>query len=284
MMNENEVEYLLDTSIFRGLSAAKFYSIPKSITLVASPYCFWELLPHLDEPEEFIGFKRRMMRFKKVWVLDRAWKEFETRSNASEMDDRLCDNDIIDATLAALEASESLGDFYECVIQDTNGTLRQILDCCTRAREFLGRDEQRFLSFVHEISVVISKSNDGYRTPEQQHRGVLGLIDGFFRTKKQALGNSDYVQIIHRTYFYHAYVFMLAVRHAREGRIPKANDYRDAELCKHLAPGGGLCLVTIDTEVQRGLRTGCDLLRSQGIADLDLNEVVISPTTFEQQI
>jgi hypothetical protein len=278
-MNENGIEYLLDTSIFRGLSEAVFSSIPRTTTLVASPYCFWELLRHLDEHEKFSGFKRRMMRFKNVWVLDRAWREFDITP-----EDPIGEHDLIDAALAALDASESLDEFYASAIRDSSGVLREIADCCRRLRDIFTHDEQRFLAYVHNISNAISESNGDYRTPEQQRRGVVALINGFIQTREQGgLVHLDRDEVISKTYLYHSYVFMLAVWHARESRKPSVNDYRDAEICKHLAPGGGLCLVTLDRKLLLGVQCSCESL-AQGNVDLQPDQIVINYEQFQARV
>jgi hypothetical protein len=279
-MNENGIEYLLDTSIFRGLSKVAFSSIPKTMSLIASPYCFWELLCHLDEAEAFPKFKSRMMRFKKVWVLDRAWRELETPP-----EDYVSDNDVIDAALAALQASESLDEFYASVIRDSNGKLRELADCCARAREILSKKEEKFVAFVETVSARITESQLDYSTPEQQYRGAMALLRGEMQAREQASqAQIDRETIINQMYFYYSYVLMLAVRHAYAARIIRPNDLGDAEMCKHLVPTGATCLVTSDKELRLGLQRSCELLLSQSRTQINPDEIVISREQFQERL
>ena len=45
--------YLLDTSAFRALSAARLRAASRIARLVVSPFCFWDLLTHLEDDREF---------------------------------------------------------------------------------------------------------------------------------------------------------------------------------------------------------------------------------------
>lgn len=69
-------KYLLDTSAFRSLSHQELRALSRQgETFYASPYCFWEILSHLDEG--FDRYKSELMKFRYVYVLDDPRAEVE---------------------------------------------------------------------------------------------------------------------------------------------------------------------------------------------------------------
>ena len=57
--------YLLDTSALRGLSNSDLQLlVDQGVNLYASPYSYWELICHLDEPGRFKNKKAQLMKFR----------------------------------------------------------------------------------------------------------------------------------------------------------------------------------------------------------------------------
>jgi hypothetical protein len=145
--------YLLDTSAFRALSAAQLEAASQEASLMVSPFCFWEPLTHLEDNGQFGLVRGNLMKFRHVRVLDdpRAWVERSVVLLSDEVHERLQDNELIYATLAALRDSDSVADFYQKYIRDGRNQVREISDCVSRVSALLTAEEQRFKHFVKKI-------------------------------------------------------------------------------------------------------------------------------------
>src|SRR5438309_1603284 len=141
--------YLLDTSAFRLLSAARLAARSQDANLLVSPFCFWELLTHLEDPGQFSRVQGNLMKFKHVQVLDDSWAQVEREvvRQSDGVHERLEDSELIYAALAALRDSESLSDFYSKQICDSRNQDHEIAGCVGIGREILGREEQRFQEY-----------------------------------------------------------------------------------------------------------------------------------------
>src|SRR6266508_328659 len=93
--------YLLDTSAFRALPAGQLATASGIARLMVSPFCFWELLTHLEEDEQFLRIKGNLMKFRHVAVLDdpRAAIEREIVRPGDSVHERVEDSDVVYATL-----------------------------------------------------------------------------------------------------------------------------------------------------------------------------------------
>jgi hypothetical protein len=154
--------YLLDTSAFRALSAAQLKAASQEASLLVSPFCFWELLTHLEESSQFSRVKGNLMKFRHVQVLDdpRAWVERGVVLPNDEVHERLRDDELVYATLAALRDSDSVADFYQKYIRDGRNQVREISDCVSRVSAVLTAEEQRFEEFVKKIMEFVAAWSD----------------------------------------------------------------------------------------------------------------------------
>lgn len=121
--------YLLDTSAFRALSVAQLTAAAsRDARLVVSPFCFWELLTHLEDDGEFARVRGNLMKFRHVQAVDdpRASIEREIVGPDDSVHERVEDSDLIYGTLAALRASASIADFYGKQIRDGKSQVREI--------------------------------------------------------------------------------------------------------------------------------------------------------------
>jgi hypothetical protein len=112
--------YLLDTSAFRALSAAQLEAASQESSLLVSPFCFWELLTHLEDSGQFARVKGNLMKFRHIRVLDdpRAWVERSVVLPSDPVHENVPDDELVYATLAALRDSDSVADFYQKYVRD----------------------------------------------------------------------------------------------------------------------------------------------------------------------
>lgn len=61
--------YILDTSAFRAISAATLAAASQEACLLVSPFCFWELLTHLEDEGQFDRVKGNLM----TWCWKPPW-------------------------------------------------------------------------------------------------------------------------------------------------------------------------------------------------------------------
>jgi hypothetical protein len=255
--------YLLDTSVFiklpgTALSGRDFY---------ASPYCFWESLTHLDEEpfdhldeELFARRKGQLMKFKYVRILNdpRAEIEIPLLIEDRELQNRVSDEEVIEATLAALQASSTIEAFYSSYIQDSKGNVRQVSDCAANAGKILDEAEHRYIEFIKNIVNVFRSGQLNVQTDFDRHQAILQLLEGEV-IKLRACGALDTrlrEKLITDTYIYYSYVLHQALIYFKNGKKnfeKKKNDYEDGQICLHLKLDTPYCLVTADTELSQAV-------------------------------
>lgn len=238
--------YLLDTSALRGLGAA----ILQKHTFYTSPYCFWELLTHLDEGE-FAYRKNQLMKVRFTRVLDdpRADIEAPLLIHDTQLQERVSDEELITYTLAALQDSESLERLYLALIKDSKGNLRDVADVAARARKELEEREQRYIGFVQQIINALQHGQLKIGNDEEYHGAILSLLEGDVIKLKQrgAIDKSLRERLINNYYIYWSYIVHRALDYFKRGKTKiMANDFEDGEICKHLALDTSYCLVTAD--------------------------------------
>ena len=169
------LSYLLDTSAFRTLPS----SVLQKHIFYASPYCFWELLTHLDEGK-FDRQKGQLMKFKYAHLLNdlRAEIEAPLLINDHMLQSRVSDAELIAAALAALRDSNSLKMFYLSYIEDSKGNLRQVSDCAVSARRALEEAELRHSKFIQDIMDVFRSGQVKFENDSDSHQGILQLLEG----------------------------------------------------------------------------------------------------------
>jgi len=251
------ISYLLDTSAFRSLSGEVLQNLSKQdYLLFVSPYCFWEILCHLNE--RFDYFKVQLMKFKHVKVLDDplALLYSPFLSEDFTFQERISDDDIIYATLAALRDSDSLDTLYSAYIEDSRGNIRQISDCAKRVSKILEEYEKNYIIFIKKIINIFQSAQLELKTDTSCHQYILSLIEGEVNKLKQkgALDIELIEKVIANTYIYYSYIFHRALRYFRSGTSNiEQNDYEDSMVCLHLKLQTPYCLVTADKGMRDAL-------------------------------
>jgi hypothetical protein len=251
--------YLLDTSAFRALSAAQLKAASQEASLLVSPFCFWELLTHLEESGQFSRVKGNLMKFRHVQVLDdpRAWVERGVVLPSDEVHERLRDDELLYATLAALRDSDSVADFYQKYIRDSRNQFREISDCVSRVNAVLTAEEQRFEEFVKKIMAGVRGGVVRLTTPTEWHDRIIEMIDGWWLQLGDRVVESFELRdrFVSRMYLYSAYILRRAVEYVNRGAIHvDPNDFEDGRFCQHLALDSQMNAVTADSGLRRCLQ------------------------------
>jgi hypothetical protein len=266
--------YLLDTSAFRALRGDTLARFAAERSLLVSPFCFWETISHLDEPNGFDLIRANLMKFRHVRVLDDP--EAETLANVgvtSLMTERISDDDLIYATLAALRDSASLHSFYSKHIRDSHGNVRTLSGCVSRAKDILRTHEERFLWFVRQIADSVRAGTSQIGTPWDLHRATVSLIDGWHIARCGQPLNEN-VRILRILYIYFAFVVLCARDHlAGPGAL---NDYEDARLCQHVRLDYPCTIVSGDGNQRRRLNEIFSLLEAVAIPQLEHSHQVLA--------
>ena len=157
--NRMQRSYLLDTSAFRAVPAARLGAVSQETRLLVSPFCFWELLTHLEDEGQFDRVKGNLMKFRHVSVLDDplASIERDVVLRGDAVHERPDDSELIYATLAALRDSASLSEFYAKHIRDDQNQVHRIAGCVARVRDVLKTEEQLFQEYVTKLNLAIAK-------------------------------------------------------------------------------------------------------------------------------
>jgi hypothetical protein len=251
--------YILDTSAFRAISAATLAAASQKAHLLVSPFCFWELLTHLEDEGQFDHVKSNLMKFRHVSVLDDPWASVERDVvlPGDEVIERPEDCEIVYAILAALRDSASVPQFYAKHIRDSRHQTREISGCVARAGDVLKAEEQRFQEYVTKIMAVVRDGLVSLATPPDRHRGTLQIVDAWWIQLGNRVDRSELVRerIEKRTYVFSSYVLHLAADYLkRRSTNVDRNDFEDAKLCQHLALGAEMTAVTADVALQRCLQ------------------------------
>lgn len=243
----------MDTSAFRALPS----SVLQKHTFYTSPYCFWELLTHLDEGQ-FNRHKGQLMKFEYVYLLNdpRAEIEVPLLLNNSQLQDRVSDAELIPAALAALRDSDSLDRFYLSYFKDSKGNLHQLSDCAANARQRLGELEQKHTEFIQNIINAFQSGLVKLTTDSDYHQAILQLLEGYLITLQQrgvADRNLRY-RLISNSYIYFSYLFHRAFAYFNNGNTTiYGNDFEDGQICLHLKLDTQYCLVTADDGLKEAL-------------------------------
>jgi hypothetical protein len=258
--------FLLDTSAFRSLSGKILNQLSiQGQKIYVSPYCFWELLCHLEEKGEFERFKSHLLKFDFVQILDdpRALFENPILINDNELVDRISDQELINDLLNALEKSSTLCEFYSFFIKDSKGQIRLISKCSKRVSDILAKEEERYKEFIKNIIGAIKSGHVKVDNINDHHERILELVNGkkIDLLNRGADENGLINEIINGTYIYYAYIFYRVLKYYKNpnSNIDK-NDYEDAYICLHIKLNTTYCLVTADTGMAQALNETISLI------------------------
>jgi hypothetical protein len=258
--------YLLDTSAFRSLPGWVLQNLSgQGQSFFASPYCFWEIISHLNEPGQFDYYKGNLMKFRYVQVLNDPQAELETPLLVEDRDlqERVPDSDLIEAALAALHESSSLDAFYSTYIEDSNGRPHQVSGCVQRLGRALETRKERHIDLINDIIEAFGSGQVDLETDTSRHQAILDLVEGWVIQLGQrgasVVGLRE--RLINGTYIYWAYIFHRALQYFEKGKSDvDPNDYEDGQICLHLRLDTPFCLVTGDIDMREALEETVALL------------------------
>jgi hypothetical protein len=253
--------FLLDTSAFKALSASRLEAASQSASLCVSPFCFWELLEHLEDNNKFHRVKGNLMKFRHVVVLDDPHAEVcrLVLPLSDNVHSRVRDGDLVNAALAALADSNSTEEFYQRYIRDESGQVRQIAGCVSAVRETLQVRENGFKTLLRAIASEVRAGKVRVVEVSDYDRGVEELSRGWWlQIGDKVNGSSEvYGQFVRKTYRYHFYLLHRAREYAERNTTaidPEPNDFEDARLCLQAGLADFTGVVTNDEALNRCLR------------------------------
>ena len=248
--------YLLDTSALRGLSNSDLQLlVDQGVNLYTSPYSVCELISHLDEPSQFERTKGRLKKFQYTEVLDDPQATF---LNALSFTDRqrLIANDIVEASLAALHAASSLEEFYSSYIRDRENNVRKLSQYALRTREILRLYEKEYIEFVNKILGALPSYEKDLNDSQNQRGLILGMVEGEIikLVRRGALWATLREDTINNTFIYYAYIFYRSLEWFKRGKTKvEKNDFRDANICRHLRVDAPFHLITGDKGIYEAI-------------------------------
>jgi len=262
--------YLLDTSAFRALASDTLVRLAAERPLLVSPFCFWEILSHLDEPDQFRRVKGNLMKFRHVRVLDDPEAISLAELGATSLlGARVSDDDLIYACLAALQESDSPSSFSSKHIRDSQGNVRTLSECVARANDLLRAQEERFLRFVRQIVDSVKAGTSTLGTPWDLHRATVSLANGWHIARCGQPLNED-VRVLRVLYVYFAFVVFCARDYLAPSRVNgDLNDYEDARLCQHVRLDVPCMIVSADGRQRGRLKEIFTLLETVAVPQLE---------------
>ncbi len=279
--------FLFDTSAFIALSADHLEVASQSADLRASPFCFWELLTHLEEAGRFQRLKGNLKKFRYVTILDDPDAEVHRTflPSSHSVHSRVRDGDLADAALAALDRATSVAEFYGGVIRDEAGAFRLISDCISRVRAELDNKENKFQAFLEKIVAVRRSGSLPLVTDSDYDRAVDDLARGWWLHLQGGKGenSANFQQFVGKTYLYYSYVIRRACEYA-ENRNPNRkidkNDFEDARLCLHLGLTNFTAVVALDGPLHRCLSASLTAMNAKADATRHMKLAVWDPAVF----
>ncbi len=263
--------YLLDTSAFKALASDRLGRLAAERPLLVSPFCFWEIASHLDEPDQFPRVKGNLMKFRHVYVLnDPEAIALAELSATSLRRPRVSDDELIYVSLGALRESDSLSSFYAKLIRDSQGNVRTLSGFAARGKDVLRKLEERFLGFVRQIVELVEAGTSTLRTLWDCHCATVSLTNGWhIRECGQPLNLNEDVQVLRILYVYFAFIVFCARDYLTPSRVNlDLNDYEDTRFCQHVRLDLPCTIITDDGGQWRRLKEVFTLLET--VADPQL--------------
>ena len=264
--------YLLDTSAFRALASDTLGRLAAERPLLASPFCFWEIASHLDEPDQFPRVKGNLMKFCHVCILDDPEAIALAELRATPLcRPRVPDNELIYAALGALRESDSLSSFYAKRIRDSQGNVRTLAGFAARGKDVLRELEEHFLGFMRQIVELVRSGTSTLRTPWDCFCATVSLTNGWhIRECGQPLNLNEDVQVLRILYVYFACVVFCARDYLTSSRVNlDLNDYEDTRLCQHVRLDLPCTIVTDDRNLRSRLKEVFALLETVAVPQLE---------------
>lgn len=262
---------LLDTSAFKALSSDELSAAKaRGWHLTTSPWCFFELLCHLNEEDDFTQAKGNLMKFRGIEIidkpLDRAVAEL-----AKSVNPRIWSSDLAYATLAAIDAATSPDDLANSLIVDEAGNNRGPLkDVAGKARSVLDGAEREFQTHITSMIEALQYGGGVARTAEMNHDVIMRRLaaDGLPLPDTPDLDYSIVNQELglKHSYCFWAYLLLQAIMLEGAGQVTcSPNDFEDGQLCGYISLDAPMWILTGDQQLQKRIAETHKLLIAVGL-------------------
>jgi len=262
---------LLDTSAFKALSKDHLAEARwNGWHLTTSPYCFWELLCHLDEQANFAKGKGNLMKYRGVEIIDKPLDRVVVGSELPK-EPRIWSSDLTYAALAAIDAANSLDDLNNSLIVDEGGNRRALGDCADRVHRQLADEEERFREFMAKLIELLRSGQVTTRTEQEKHNAIMSMVVSGGSSLPDT-ADLDYVegasedQVFACSYVYWAYALLRSSMLADAGGSTCAeNDFEDGQLCAYVPLDEPMWVVAGDRELRCRISEARQLLIAVGL-------------------
>jgi hypothetical protein len=238
-----------------------------SFRLFGSSYSFWEILCHLDEQDNFTSIKSQLNKFKYLNILDdpTAITAKYSNSKKSILHSRIEDSELILLILGALNNSNSIKEFYSCLVKDSNNQFRKVEDCADRGRDILRESADQYVEFVGKIINAIEANNLKHKTNKEKHNLVLSLVDGWILKLESDCGSKEILEqsLPNDVYIYFSYILNRALQYLESNNLNiDPNDYEDSRICQHLSLDSDFNFITEDKRFYKALNQTVEILNN----------------------
>lgn len=264
---------LLDTSAFRAISRDSLAAARgEGWHLTTSPWCFFELLCHLDEEDDFSKAKGNLMKFRGVEIVDKPLDRSVAEREGSAKS-RIWSSDLAYAALAAIDAADSLDDLNRSIIVDEAGDKRDLKGCVDRIRQRLDEEEARFRQLIMEVIKLIRSGQVPRSIAPERHQAILDMVasGGSALVDTPDLDYENLAtneEILRYSYVYWAYTFLRAVTQADAGGHTCAkNDFEDGQLCAYVPLDKPMWVIAGDRDLFSTLCATREILVGIGLAE-----------------
>lgn len=250
--------FILDTNAIRSISRDKLQLISKNHKVTISLITFYELLCHLDETKKGMNFNRQKGNILKCknpeilmdpFALHAKFIGAEKYVRPSKFEEPY----IIKQVLEKLEKADNLSEFYSETVVFKDGTIGFCKDVATKAREFLEKEETKYLELLNTLkSEYIAKYPEITSvsiTPECFEILVKKCIKHLEDTYSKEDGISDndlLLKIYDSIYIYYGYAIAKVLKNIKNGGLFQKNDFEDGYITLHLNLSSNYVLVTND--------------------------------------
>ena len=269
---------LFDTSCVQGIAGWRFAEIAPRRDLAVSPITYYELLCHLDERDDdgsaretFRRRKGQLLKLRYFRVLDDPYAHHALSIGASDIvaPGRFEERLLLPGMLAALDASETLDDFYAKEITDQNGRLRLAKDSAEAARQELDRLEREFTKVMAEtwegLRSALEEKAEKEFSDDDLRRAIATFCVKIIHDHQEdgaAAGKPRFIERTANSLFpYYGYTVARALEYALDPkRVYDVNDVEDGVICLHLDLAKPDILVTNDEGTRRCLARALNTL------------------------
>ena len=263
---------LLDTSAFICLGQGTLSAAREAgWKLKTSPWCFFELLCHLDEESNYARAKGNLMKFRGVEIIDKPLD----RAIAAPVDSdvpRVWSSDLCYSALAAIDAAQSYDDLANSVLLDEAGNTRGPLkDVAERVRHVLDEAERGFQEHMKSMIAVLKANDHSPRSPERNHRVIMDTVlqsEGLPLPDAPHLDYSivDLETAVKDSYCFWGYSLFQAIWLESNGAVTcKKNDLEDGQVCAYVPLDKEIWVVAGDKKLRLRLEETRDLLTAVGL-------------------